>query len=891
MKPLVLAFAGLLLVTSTAATSQLTSPVFLPGDRTLGPAADTQEQPAIAAGSGGSLVVWSDARDALGDLAAYWGGPYLTPGVGTMRDIYATRLDPSGNLIDLTPIPVTMETLNQGMPRVSWNGENWLVVWQHQGGPACCPNSEIRAARVSPAGTVLDATPILVASVSGQNVEWPAVASDGANWLVVWRGWDMAAGIATLNGTRVSPTGNVLDGTGVVMRHDSWNSYPTNADVTFAAAEYLLTWLEGSGGLDNHYVVRGQRFTPALAKLDANPFTINLYAPTNAKNPRVATNGTDFFVAWFEDRYVGWAQAFGSRVSHAGQVLDPAGIAISAVAGYSQFAPVVAWSGTNWVVAYNQHAPDTFDENIYATRVSTAGKVLDATARVIKAGAGAQNEPAIATVPGGARVVWKDARAGGVTPDDVYSSSITSQGVVGTDACVALGAPRQRGARIAWDGANYLAVFVSEISGTARIVGQRFDATGVALDANPFILASGPSLGTPSVAWDGTRYLVVWSDVLQETIYGRRVGPDGVALDPVATLMPGRGSDVAALGDAFLVVGTYAPNPHFRQPYAVRVRGADGVRLDATPILVGGYFATTASVAPIGDRWLVSFQLNESHDNPRADVWANFVSQNGVAGTEFAVAATAVPSEQDPFVVSDGNTAMVLWTDGADITGRRVQADGSLLDPSGILISTAPGTQVDPAAAWDGSQFVTAFADFRNDPPLGQPVGDVYGVRVNAQAMVLDPDGFALANSPAVPELEPTVGAGGPRPVLGAAVFCPEAPFAAYRLGLRFLNPSAPVGVGETPTSSRGIAVSPNPSRGTMELSFVIGREAWTTVRVYDAMGRVVRELYAGSAPAGTLHVSWNGRDAQDNMVSAGAYFVRISSDAQVRMAKVIRER
>src|SRR4030095_9025750 len=133
----------------------------------------------------------------------------------------------------------------------------------------------------------------------------------------------------------------------------------------------------------------------------------------------------------------------------------------------------------------------------------------------------------------------------------------------------------------------------------------------------------------------------------------------------------------------------------------VRVRGSDGAKLDATPILVGGYFATTASVARVGDRWFVSFQLNESHDNPRADVWANFVSQNGVAGTEFAAAATAIPSEQDPFVVSDGNTAMVLWTDGANITGRRVQADGSLLDPLGILISTAPGTQVDPAAAWD----------------------------------------------------------------------------------------------------------------------------------------------------------------------------------------------
>jgi large repetitive protein len=897
MKRWISAIGGLVMLISVAEAQppQLSSLRLLPGDLAIAPTAGTQEQPAIAEGGGQYLVVWTDARDALIPLVAFWGGPYLTPGVGTMRDIYAARLDANGNLKDSTPIPVSMGTLNQGFPSVAWNGENWLVVWEHQSGLACCPTSDIYAARVSPAGAVLDASPIAIDVAEGQNLGWPRAGSDGANWLVVWQDWDVPAGIATLDGARVSPAGVVLDPGGVRLRRDSWNSYPTDAKLAFASGEYLLTWLEGAGNLENEHWVKGQRFTSSLSKIDANPFTIDLYSPTDARAPSVATDGTDFFVSWFEARYDGWAQIYGTRVSHAGVVRDPSGIAITGYAGYSQFAPVVAWSGSNWIVAYNIEPSGTLDEDLYVTRVSSAGSVLDPAGRAVRAGVGSQNSAAIAPSVSGARIVWMDTRAGGRSPEDVYSAPVSAQGVVGAEACLSIGPPAQVAPDFVWNGSQFLAVFESIVSGTVRIVGQRFDATGSALDPEPFVVASGPNLTPPAVAWDGSRYLVVWSDAIQSTVYGRRLGPAGTPIDAAPrVLMPGDAPDVAALGGVFLIVGTYAQNPHFRYPRAMRLRGSDAAILDPTPVVIGSYFATHVSAGTFGNRWLVAWQRNPTHDNPRADIVANFVDPSGVPGSEFALTATPIPSEEDPTVAVGADAALVAWTDNAglstsNIAARRILADGTLVGSS-FFISQADNAQLEPTACWNGSEYLVGFSDSRNDPANGQPVGDIFAARVSGAGSLLDPDGFSVASGLAVPEMEPTAAGGEGIAAVGGVVFRPESPYAVYRVGYR-VAPSAPLSVDQPPIARAGIVIAPNPSREDVELSSWNGVGGPIAAAIYDMAGRVVSRLTPSGTGPGRVRFAWNGRDASGNAVAPGIYLVRVRSAAGNSIARLVRSR
>ncbi len=72
-------------------------------------------------------------------------------------------------------------------------------------------------------------------------------------------------------------------------------------------------------------------------------------APGDQIAPSVAFDGTNYLVAWADSRS-GTSDVYGARVSQAGTLLDPLGIAISTAAN-NQEAPSVAFGGTNYLVA------------------------------------------------------------------------------------------------------------------------------------------------------------------------------------------------------------------------------------------------------------------------------------------------------------------------------------------------------------------------------------------------------------------------------------------------------------------------------------------------------------------------------------------------------------
>lgn len=868
----------------------LTPLQLLPGDATIGPAAGTQESPEIAPGpSGTSLIVWSDSRTALGLLVNFYGGPYFGAGLGSMRDIYAARLDVNGQPLDVIPIIVSQAMLNQGTPRVAWNGQNWLIVWKGQGGLACCPNVAIWASRVSPQGSVLDPAPILIDPGEPFDAEYPEVGSDGTNWVVVWQDRD-GAGNATLDGTRVSPSGSVLDPGGVRLRQNTWNSYPTNPEIVWATDEYLLTWLESAGNLENTYDVRGLRLTSSLAPLDAAPFTINLMSITDARNPFVATNGTSFFVTWFEDRYYGWAQVFAARVSHAGQVLDPNGIEITPYSEYSQFDPAAAWDGTRWIVTYNRQPAGTFDDNIYASRVNSSGIVQDPAGVPVMLGPESQNAPALIPVEGGgARIVWMDTSAGGTTPEDIVSIRLFPGGATSAPTTVSRGAPRQSQASLAAGASGYLAVFRSEVSGTSRILGQRLDASGTAIDPEPFMIALGfPHVSQPEVAWNGAVYQVVWTDLTSTMVFGRRVGPDGTLLDasPV-NLLPGDSPTVAALGDVFLVVSAYQVH-HFKNLYSVRVRG-DGVRLDSAPVFLGGDFARSPEVRALGDRWVIVWERYPTHDNPRSDLEAMLIAADGSPGPTFAVADNSIASEVNPALDVGPESALVLWSSGGDVHGRRLLADGTFAG-SAFPVSVAANTQSYPSVAWNGTEYVAAWRDDRNMAATDQTRGDIFGARITDQGIVLDDPGFVV-QADSLPQEEAVVAASGGETILAFSTFRPDSPYGAMRIGYRSMVPSVS-GVSDGSVQAgelvRLLAPSPNPAGRTMLFRFELSQSSEVRLEIFDLGGRKVRTVLEERRAAGRHAVIWNTLADSGQPVARGMYLYRLEASGTTRTGKVM---
>jgi hypothetical protein len=83
--------------------------------------------------------------------------------------------------------------------------------------------------------------------------------------------------------------------------------------------------------------------------------------------------------------------------------------------------------------------------------------------------------------------------------------------------------------------------------------------------------------------------------------------------------------------------------------------------------------------------------------------------------------------------------------------------------------------------------------------------------------------------------------------------------------------------VPDAPVVPRPLSVRPNPSRGIVEIAFVLPADNKVTVDVLDLAGRRVRRLFDGHARSGSNTLKWDGRDAIGVAVRPGLYFIRMN--------------
>ncbi|MGC2238631.1 MAG: Ig-like domain-containing protein [Pyrinomonadaceae bacterium] len=744
---------------------------------TPAPAAGAQQQPGISKGANSTLVVWSDNRTSITRAPEY-----SSDGQGGSFDIYAARMDAGGNLIDTAPIVVSEALYDQIYPSVAWNGQNWLVAWRT---PRLNDQykTDVLGVRISPDGAILDAAPIVIGTdeVSG-DTNYLSVASDGVNWVVTWGGGYYESQIRA---ARIANNGAVIDagGGGKVLFDDTdLFTAPSNAKFAFANNQFLLVWVRlVSGG----YGIRGQRFDRNLNPIDAAPFQINFVQGSDATSAQVATDGTDFFVIWRDDRYA-YNEIYGTRVSAAGQVLDPNGILLSGInTNYTQQgSTALCFDGVNYIAAYHTRQ-NGFNESIHASRIAPNGTLLTPNPIVVSNSESLQ--PAIAPLASGvSQIVWTDSNLSAEITSglffgnsDIFGARILADGTASAPAPVSLGAPRETQPHLVFTtGGNFTTVFRSATSGATNILLQRFDANGNAIDANPIAVKSGAEgIKNPSVAWNGTDYLVVWE--LNTQIYGRRVASDGSLLGSEFAIMPGNQPDVAALGTQFLVVDDYEPTNHIRFAQSVRV-DAGGTVL-GSPLKIGSNYDLRPRVRAFGSRWLAIWESDITHDNPNSNTQAAFVNPDGTSPGEFAVSGS---SADTPAFAVAGDTALIVWA-GAQgkIYGRRMKSDGTLLDTAGgIVLASAPKPLYAPSAAWDGSRFIVAYNDSRNRSL--EPPDDVWATLVGLDGAILTPGGFPVSKL-STPEEHPVVEAQNGKTIFGYALFDDKAPYSNYRIKLR----------------------------------------------------------------------------------------------------------
>jgi hypothetical protein len=86
-------------------------------------------------------------------------------------------------------------------------------------------------------------------------------------------------------------------------------------------------------------------------------------------------------------------------------------------------------------------------------------------------------------------------------------------------------------------------------------------------------------------------------------------------------------------------------------------------------------------------------------------------------------------------------------------------------------------------------------------------------------------------------------------------------------------------------------APMPNPVRTEAVFRFGVAAAGRVTLRIYDASGRVLRDLHSGPLPEGEHVLRWDGRDAAGRKVASGLYFAQLAAGGETKTARVIAMR
>jgi len=486
----------------------------------------------------------------------------------------------------------------------------------------------------------------------------PAVAAIGSDYFVVWQENTEGNGI---RGTRLTHDGLITDTNTLVL---GTNGQPQSPAVAASGNRYLVVW---QASARTNFTAPTNIFGTIVPSSGPAASLSNLLvisqATTNQVLPAVAGNGTNFFVVW-QDLRIKRAfpgNVFGTPVNLEGNSLNRNGIAIGPLSANAQGDPAVAFDGKNYLAVWSDSRNST-SSDIYGARISPDGLVLDPNGIAICTATNSQFSVAIAANPGIFFAVWVDFRnAIFGTPGDIFGARITDAGaVLDTNNITICTIPTFQTAPAVAAGSNdFLVVWVNQRTNVdgANLLATRVGTNGDVVSPNGTALTPDNvdvGQGYPAVAFNGSEYLVIWSDarrinITGYDILGLRLNQFGAPIDSAPLTICSRfGYDtnpaLASNGTDFLAVWTDVTNNS--AIYAARV-AASGRVLD-----------------PDG------FPLDNS------------------SGGDY------------PAVASDGTGYLVLWQQAGDIRGTRLSTSGEVLDAPSLSIDTNALSQALPALAY-----------------------------------------------------------------------------------------------------------------------------------------------------------------------------------------------
>jgi hypothetical protein len=484
----------LLTVGSAFPENPVSAPVFARGT--------SQWQTSVASDGTRFLVAWTDYRSGASEIRV------------TLADANGSALTPEG-------IPIS--TTNAEQATVAWDGRDYIVVWQEEGG---CYYKRITAD-----GAWLDSTPRLV--LPGDHS--PRIARSDYGTIVIGSPFFGSNELA------------VIDTVGTAHAPIRLNA-GSDAVAGCGRTGCLVAWSTYDGNLRPQIV--GRRISPDGRSLDAEPAVL----VQDAFDPRLTSNGSELLLTWRDPAppvppSIGVvpipivtspngepSPATPARSIH-GRFVDGAPFIIlsdarrdvvdyTVTAGQREF--IVGWEADVEQVRWLRSGKKRVAE---AARVS-ASENVGATFPLIQSmisRRSASHRFSIATTGRELFACWTE---------DVGSSGVRVAGGIshGNEAVLPSlqigGATTQSAPAVAYGAGQHAVVWLEDRLGTGRrtLLLRRFTATLAAIDQNPVAISGDGDAANPHVAFDGTAFVVVWNE---KNPHARWLSPDGSLSAPL----------------------------------------------------------------------------------------------------------------------------------------------------------------------------------------------------------------------------------------------------------------------------------------------------------------------------------------------------------------------
>jgi len=632
-----------------------------------------QQEPHGCFGAGVWLSVWIDLR---------------TGGItGNGRDLYAQMVAADGTLVFEGSLVLLRDwDRDVSLPRCTWNGSSFMVVWPEYAETT----GTVKAIRVAPDGTNLDAEPILVHTGIGSSVV--DVASDGDGFLVAYQ-----HGLnddRRIHAKRIAADGTVLDTNPILVRDPSTDPpFFFGPQVAFGHGVYMLAWEEAQR-------LRAARITPAGALLDPQGDQITGFPSVS---PSLVANDTGFMMAWTE--------ADNPNIANIGSgELDPASMTLGTLRNVTDasignaYAGPIEFTGEGYVVLFHRPEPQSaLYVDLWARRLDAAGAPTGAMFPITTKANSSQVAGAVPFNGVEYMAVWEDFFVGSSTAvkgGRISVDGVTSDGPQGIT--LSTGATWQLISGAAFDGTNYLVVWEDWRNGELNayksdLYGARVTPQGVVLDDPAFLIAAnGNREAEPQIVFDGEQYLVVYEygGFSPDSIRATRILPDGTVLDPIGGVEIGEPAlptgvtirpRVAFNGSHYLVV--WHNNYGFSGEVGVvgsfldrnlNIMNAEPIGI-ATESFVG---STGFDVASDGSGFVVTWTVPNG-------TGGDFLKATRITGFGTVVGTTTLASAsvvlENTHVAFNGTNYYVTWSKGLIYNGT---LQGAMLGTDGVPVGS-----------------------------------------------------------------------------------------------------------------------------------------------------------------------------------------------------------